>query len=155
MKKFSFTAQVFLKSDLIVQVLYKSTFKSLKYWLKFQNFSPQTQETYNLIRIRQDAAMDCTRWWQKGLLFKVFISLLFHFYHKLKLNSASLCKSLAKGCGLSVNLYFYNINVLNPLLPLTSCEKIQLHFISKSKHHSKLQVLYIFYDLNQNSQSSC
>lgn len=50
---------------------------------------------------------------KKGLLLRVFISLLFHFFHKLKLNFASLCKSLAKGCGLSVNLYFYNFNVLN------------------------------------------
>ena len=30
--------------------------------VEFQNFNPQTQETYNLIKIRQDAGIGCTQW---------------------------------------------------------------------------------------------
>lgn len=117
LKTFSFTAQVlffFLKSYLIVQVLCKSTFESLKYWLNFR---------ISILRPKRhtiELGLGKMQPWtvhdgdKKGLWLRVFISfLLFHFYHELKLNYASLCKSLANGCGLSVNLYFYNINVLN------------------------------------------
>lgn len=105
-----------MKSYLIVQVLYKSTFESLKYWLNFRISILRPKRHTIELGLGKMQPWTVHNGDKKGLLLRVFISLLFHFYHErneLKLNYASLCKSLAKGCGLSVNLYFYNINVLN------------------------------------------